>query len=183
MPTTDALPTLHLWLAWLAGEGRVYVFVGLMSVFLAAFVVAMLKRPSTAEHEGPPVFAPPRRPPSPGEAGWRSEAEIAAVMLEAGRTMDAVQAYRRLLALDPADPDALFNLGHAYFRLKLYGQARACWRAVRRLEPKAEDAHANLRLVGRLVKAEEAAKRRPSRSAERMRALAGGEGATKKPTA
>lgn len=180
MTADDLVPRLIEWLAWLATEGRVYVFIGLMSIFLAAFVVAMLKRQAPDE-DAPPVFAPPRRAPMPDEPGWRSEAQLAAVMLEAGRALEAVQAYRRLLELDPADPDALFNLGHAYFRLRLYGQARACWRAVRRLEPAAADARSNLRLVARLLKAEEAQRRRPSRSAERMRALAGSEGASELP--
>lgn len=181
MSADDLISTVLPWLAWLAGEGRVYVFVGLMSVFLAAVLVSAAKRPMADEAER--VFAPLRRPPAPDQAGWRPEAEMAAVLLEAGRPLEAVQAYRRLLVNDPADPDALYNLGHAYFRLKLYTQARACWRAVRRLEPEALDARANGQLVARLVKAEEAAQRRPSRGTERMRALARSEGATEFPPA
>lgn len=173
MPTVDLLPRLTALAAWLATDGRAYVFVALMSLFLAAFVVAAA-RPSRQETPEAPVFQGPRRPPAPGEAGWRSEAEVAAMLLDAGKHLEAVQAYRRLLARDPADPDALYNLGHAYFRLRLYAQARHCWRAVRRLDG-AEDARANLRLVGRLIRAEEA--KRPTRSTERLRALARDEGA------
>lgn len=174
--TSGAIPALlTAAAAWLATEGRTYVFVGLMSIFVAAFLVAVTRR-SRPEEGVKPVFQGPRRPPAPGQPGWRSEAELAAMLLEAGRTLEAVQAYRRLLALDPADPDALYNLGHAYFRLRLYEQARACWRAVRRIEPDAEDVLANLRLIVRLLKADEAV-RLPSRASERLRALAGREGA------
>ncbi len=175
--TTDAIfARLSPLAAWLAQDGRSYLFIGLMSLFLAAFVVTTARR-AGPKRAAKPVFLGPRRPPGPGQPGWRSEAEVASALLHSGHTLEAVQAYRRLLTLDPADPDALYNLGHAYFRMRLYNQARACWRAVRRIEPDAEDALANLRLIARLLKAEGASPH-PSRASERFRALTGGKGAS-----
>lgn len=153
MTPSDLLPFLLAWATWLIGDGRAHVFVALMAIFLAAFVATAVRRPGPAT-EAAPLFMPPRRPPAPDEPGWRKEAELAAMLLEAGRAIEALHAYRQLIALNPADPDALYNLGHAYFRLRLYAQARTCWRGVRRLEPRAVDARTNLRLVARLLRAE-----------------------------
>lgn len=136
---------------WALTEGRPAVFLALMSLFLAGALVAIARK-HLPEPDEAPIFHPLR-----SIAGRSKEIAIAALLLETGRTMDAVQAYRRILDLDPADPDALYNLGHAYFRLRLYTQARACWRAVRRLEPQAADARANLNLVGRLLRIEKPA--------------------------
>ena len=176
MTPDEIVPRLLAFGAWLATDGRAYVFVALMSVFLAAFVVLAARQPRP-EAPKEAVFQGPRRPPAPGEAGWRSDAQVAAMLLDGGKHLEAIQAYRRLLEVDPADPDALYNLGHAYFRMRLYAQARHCWRAVRRLED-ADDARANLKLVAKLLKAEEAL-RRPSRSNERLRARAQGAGAAR----
>ena len=136
---------------WGLTEGRPALFIALMAAFMAAVLVAIARK-HLPERAAIPFFHPLR------SLAGRSEAHaIATLLLETGRPLDAVRAYRQILELDPADPDALYNLGHAYFQLRLYSPARACWRAVRRLEPLAADARTNLNLVGRLLKLEQPA--------------------------
>ncbi|MDB5095846.1 MAG: transrane and repeat-containing protein 1-like [Cyanobacteria bacterium RYN_339] len=68
------------------------------------------------------------------------------------RVTDAIGTYRRL----PEDVDALFNLGHLYFQLRLYPQAAMAWKQAKLADPHAMDVRANLRLLGRLRRAGEA---------------------------
>lgn len=64
------------------------------------------------------------------------------------RVPEAIGLYRKL----GEDVDALFNLGHLYFQLKLYPQAFVCWRQAKQVDPHALDVRVNLRLVQRLRK-------------------------------
>ena len=63
MTPAELLPRLTALAAWLATDGRTYVFVALMSVFLATFVV-ISARQARPDPPAAPVFQGPRRPPA-----------------------------------------------------------------------------------------------------------------------
>jgi tetratricopeptide (TPR) repeat protein len=74
---------------------------------------------------------------------------LARLLAATQRVPEAIGRYRQL----PEDADALFNLGHLYFQLKLYAQAVEAWKAARQVDPHAVDVRVNLKLVGRLRRA------------------------------
>jgi tetratricopeptide (TPR) repeat protein len=59
-----------------------------------------------------------------------------AVALEsAGRLSEAAAAYRRAMALDPAEPTFHFNLGNVLYRLQRPGAAAECFRRAAGIDP------------------------------------------------
>ena len=84
---------------------------------------------------------------------WEAPHFNLAVALEAmGQRPQAVIAFRQLLEAHPAHVDALFNLGHVYFQLRLYRQAQRHWKSASKLAPEAGDIRANLRFLRALRK-------------------------------
>jgi tetratricopeptide (TPR) repeat protein len=84
---------------------------------------------------------------------------LAALLLEAARAPEAMLIYRQVLEGAPDDADALYNLGHAYFQLRLYPQAAQYWGRAAKLAQTAKDARTNLRFLKRLRQAEEVRRR------------------------
>lgn len=143
------------------------VFLALMAGF--ALGVAWLGR---RERVGSArvAWAPPRAPSRPVppaewpaallfyETLWQTEPghreagfTYAWLCQQLGRPGEAAGAYERLLRQHPDDADALYNLGHVYFSLRLYEQAQARWAAAQRLTPRASDVRTNLRLLRMLA--------------------------------
>lgn len=69
---------------------------------------------------------------------------LGAALADAGRRSEAVETYRRAIAIAPDDPVVHFNLGVVLKDLDRWDEAIACYRRALALSPSYADAHFNL---------------------------------------
>jgi cytochrome c-type biogenesis protein CcmH/NrfG len=88
-----------------------------------------------------------------------TEAQVAlgAALLQSGDAEASEDAYRKVIAAQPNNPDAYLNLGNALFTKHQYGPAAEAYRESIRLRPDSARAHYNLAICLQWLNDSEAA--------------------------
>jgi len=143
-----------------ASSRRVPMMAGLVSAYTAVIVLMVWATTSKAELWTDPVAfwrEVVDRLPRNSQHGERPGAEQALTslgmsLLKQGKPSEAIELFRRLLAINPRSFSALVSLGNAYTALGKTDDAESCLRKALEIDPKSSDAHLAL---GRLFLAKD----------------------------